>query len=344
MATPTTRYDFKEYCLRALGKPVIQINVDDDQIEDRLDEALSVYRQFHYDAVVKTYMNHEVTASTMRFASATTGSFSNSEIIVGATSNTYGEVVSTSNTTMIKFFTTTQSNTSVVVGDDYSDTAKRTFNDGEVVTGQNSGATGTLFTANATTNAISFGDMDNKWFSVDDSVIGITRVFLPYEGGGVGGMDILFNPQAQFNMSLMSTFNQGSIIPYVMGRQYLQLMNDTFRGRPSIRWSRHMNRLYVDVNWQVQFEPGMWIVMEATRTIDPDTFTDVWGDRWLQRFTIALIKRQWGMNLSKYGGVALPGGVTLDGKAILSEANQEVNDLEREVRETFQEPVSFIVG
>ena len=151
MATPTTRYDFKEYCLRALGKPVIQINVDDDQIEDRLDEALKVYSQFHFDAVVKTYLNHEVTASTMRFASPTTGSFTNNEIIVGATSNTYGEVVSTSNTTMIKFFTTTQSNTSVVVGDGYSDTAKRTFNDGEVVTGQNSGATGTVFTANATT-------------------------------------------------------------------------------------------------------------------------------------------------------------------------------------------------
>ena len=50
------------------------------------------------------------------------------------------------------------------------------------------------------------------------------------------------------------------------------------------------------------------------------------------------------MNLSKYGGISLPGGVTLDGKAMLSEANQEVNDLEREVRETYQEPVSFIVG
>ena len=84
--------------------------------------------------------------------------------------------------------------------------------------------------------------------------------------------------------------------------------------------------------------------MEALRTIDPDTFTDVWGDRWLQRFAIALIKRQWGMNLSKFGGIDLPGGVTLDGVRILTEANQEVRDLEQEVKETYQEPVSFIVG
>ena len=84
MAIPTSRDDFKEYCLRALGKPVIQINVDDDQVEDRLDEALYVYRQFHYDAVVKTFLNHEITASTMRFAAATTGSFSNGEVLVGS--------------------------------------------------------------------------------------------------------------------------------------------------------------------------------------------------------------------------------------------------------------------
>jgi len=344
MAIPTSRDNFKEYCLRALGKPVIQINVDDDQIEDRLDEALYVYQQFHYDAIVKTFLGHEVTASTMRFASATTGSFSNSEVIVGATSNTRGQVISTSNTTMIKFYTTDLTNTSIVIADSYSDTAKRSFKNGELITGQTSGATGTLFTANATTNAISFGDMDNKWFSVADSVIGITRVFLAYDQGGATGGDILFNPQSQFNMSLMSTFNQGSIIPYVMGRQYLQLMNDTFRGRPSIRFSRHMNRLFVDVDWQAQFRPGQWIVMEAMRTIDPDTFTDVWSDRWLQRFSIALIKRQWGLNLSKYTGLALPGGVTMDGRSILSEANQEVKDLELEVQNTYQEPVSFITG
>ena len=344
MAIPTSREDFKEYCLRALGKPVIQINVDDDQIEDRLDEALYVYQQFHYDAVVKTFLSHEITASTMRFASATTGSFSNNETIVGATSNTRGTVVSTSNTTLIKFYTTILSNTSVTVGDSYGDTAKRSFRDGEVVQGEQSGATGTVFTSNATTNAISFGDMDNKWFSVADSVIGITRIFLPYDMGGATSGDILFNPQTQFNMSLMSTFNQGSIIPYVIGREYLQMMNDTFRGRPSIRFSRHMNRLFVDINWETQFRPGQWIVMEATRTIDPDAFTDVWSDRWLQRFSIALIKRQWGLNLSKFGGLSLPGGVTLDGKSILSEANQEVRDLELEVQNTYQEPVSFITG
>ena len=62
MATPASRANLKEYALRALGKPVIEINVDDDQLEDRLDEALQYYREFHSDATVRTYLKHQVTA------------------------------------------------------------------------------------------------------------------------------------------------------------------------------------------------------------------------------------------------------------------------------------------
>ena len=51
MAVPTSKSTFKEYCLRQLGKPVIDINVDDDQIDDRIDEALQYFAQYHYDGV-----------------------------------------------------------------------------------------------------------------------------------------------------------------------------------------------------------------------------------------------------------------------------------------------------
>ena len=61
MATPTTRSDFKENCLRRLGKPVIEINVDDDQVEDRIDEALRFYWDYHFDGSEKTYYKYQVT-------------------------------------------------------------------------------------------------------------------------------------------------------------------------------------------------------------------------------------------------------------------------------------------
>ena len=53
MANPATRETLKQYALRALGKPVIEINVDDDQLEDRLDEALQYFAQYHYDGIQK---------------------------------------------------------------------------------------------------------------------------------------------------------------------------------------------------------------------------------------------------------------------------------------------------
>lgn len=61
MAVPSTRAQFKEMCLRRLGKPVIEINVDDDQVEDRIDEALRYYWDYHFDGSDKIYYKHQVT-------------------------------------------------------------------------------------------------------------------------------------------------------------------------------------------------------------------------------------------------------------------------------------------
>ena len=61
MAIINNRFAFKEYCLRKLGKPVIEINVDDDQVEDRVSEAISYYWDYHFDGAEKVYYKHQVT-------------------------------------------------------------------------------------------------------------------------------------------------------------------------------------------------------------------------------------------------------------------------------------------
>ena len=65
MAVPTSKSTFKEYCLRTLGKPVIEINVDDDQVDDRVDEALKYYWDYHFDGSEKTYYKYPVTQQDM---------------------------------------------------------------------------------------------------------------------------------------------------------------------------------------------------------------------------------------------------------------------------------------
>ena len=61
MAAPNSKATFKEYIKRALGAPVVEINIDDDQLDDRVDEALQYFREFHYDGSIKTYLKHQIT-------------------------------------------------------------------------------------------------------------------------------------------------------------------------------------------------------------------------------------------------------------------------------------------
>lgn len=61
MPVPVDRPSFMQYCLRRLGYPVLEINVDPDQLEDRIDEALLFYTDYHYDATQKIYAIHQIT-------------------------------------------------------------------------------------------------------------------------------------------------------------------------------------------------------------------------------------------------------------------------------------------
>ena len=101
MATPNSRENLKQYCLRMLGKPVVEINVDDDQLEDRIDEGLQYFQEYHFDGVEKTYVRHKVTGSTVTISNLS-GEFSSKEIFTGGTSNASATVHS-ANTSVITF-------------------------------------------------------------------------------------------------------------------------------------------------------------------------------------------------------------------------------------------------
>jgi hypothetical protein len=263
-------------------------------------------------------------------AGTTTSIFAPWEVIVGQTSLCTAQVLVSSNTGDNVAYMITSS----LKSDANLENTHAGFIAGEQIVGH-SGVTATI-------DSFVQGDYDNGYFDLPPEVIAVTKIFAPYDSRM--SADILFDPQSQFNMSLLSNFTSSSIIPYFIGRTYQQLINDTFRGRPGIRFQRHQNRVYVDVNMYNTFRPGYYVMVDCVRVLDPETYPLVWSDRWLQRYTIALFKRQWGMNLSKYNGIALPGSVTLDGRTMLTEANQEVKDLELELQNTYQLPVDFIVG
>ena len=247
MAAPTTKAEFKEYCLRKLGKPVIEINVDDDQVDDRIDEALRYYYDYHFDGSDRTYYKHEITEN----------------------------------------------------------------------------------------------DVANKYITLPENIIGAVSVFSI--GDPSIRADDLFNIRYQIALNDLYTLTNVSIVPYYMVMEHLSLLTEMLVGKQPIRYSRHKDRLYVDTDWG-NLRVGSFLLVEAYEIVDPAVYADAWNDRWLQNYATALIKRQWGSNLTKFTGMSLPGGVQFNGEKIYNDAVDEINKMEQEMISSYSLPVLDMIG
>ena len=92
MTQPTTRTTFKDYCKRKLGWPVVELNIDDDQVEDCIDDGLQFFQEYHFDATEVNYLKHMVTGSTVKLAGNPTGTFANGEWFDAGTSGVRAQV------------------------------------------------------------------------------------------------------------------------------------------------------------------------------------------------------------------------------------------------------------
>jgi len=321
MAVPSSRQGLIDYCLRKLGHPVTEINVDDDQVNDRIDDAFQFYQDYHYDAIEKVYLKQMMTATRITLTSSVAQSFVNSEVVIGQTSGARGTVC-------VEGVTSSNGNTLLVqniVG---------TFASSEVIVGQTTGFSSTM-------TGYTLGSIDKKYLELNDAVVGVNRV-LPFtdQNSGLNMFDVRYQLRLNDMFDLLST----SIIYYEQVKRHLSLIEMLLVGNKSIEFQRHTNRLYINMNWGVDVKAGEFLVIEAYRILDPTTYTDVYNDRFLKRYATALIKRQWGENLKKFEGVQMPGGVTLNGQKIWDEAMAEIRELEVEMQDTYVEPPDFMVG
>jgi hypothetical protein len=98
------------------------------------------------------------------------------------------------------------------------------------------------------------------------------------------------------------------------------------------------------MDWKEDLQVGEFLVIECYRKLDPATFTDINNDIFLKRYVTALFKKQWGANLSKFNGVAMLGGVTLNGQQIYTEALSDIEKLETEIRTTYELNPALMMG
>jgi hypothetical protein len=104
-----------------------------------------------------------------------------------------------------------------------------------------------------------------------------------------------------------------------------------------------MGRLMLDVNWDAALALGDFIMIECYRALDPATFTKVWNEPWFRKYVTSLFKRQWATNIKKFQGIQLPGGVTIDGDKLYTEAIAEIKELEDEMLNK-SAPLEFFLG
>ncbi len=305
MATPSTRTTLKEYCLRNLGKPVIDINVDDDQVEDRLDEALQYFAQYHTDGVERMYLKYKVTADDV---------------------------------------TRMTTNKSYNVDEKGTVAENIELEEGTLTSGDTSGDIqaedgGAILTEDSTLVRTSYEETQN-YLVIPDAIISVINVFPLSDRANLNMFDVRY----QLRLNDLYDFSSTSIVHYEMTMKHLDFLDHILVGEKPMRFNQLSNRLYIDQDWTNDISADEYLIIECYRKLDPDAHTDIFDDLYLKRYATTLIKRQWGQNLSKFSGTAMLCGVTLNGPELFSTALDEQSKLEEEIRLNYEEPPHFQQG
>jgi hypothetical protein len=317
-----TREDFKEYILRNLGSPVVDINIDEQQIEDRIDEALEYFRLYHYDGIEEMYLKHRLTSSVFTLQQPIAEQFDIGQEIIGLESGATAYPARPSNAK-------SEGNTLYVYK------IKGEFIPGEQIVIKEQP---NLVVANIV--SIELGDTDNRFITLPDHVYGVIKV-LPISATSTS--QSLFDVQYQLRLHDLFDLTSVSIIYYKQTMQHLSLLDFELNRKPSIQFNRMTNKLYPNINWTSDTRPGDLLVIKCYRAVDPEEFSKVWNDPWLKQYATALVKRNWATNIKKYSGIQLPGGVTLNGQALYDEAMNEIRELQDELINK-QAPLNFFIG
>ena len=184
------------------------------------------------------------------------------------------------------------------------------------------------------------GEADNKYITVPDYVYGVTKVL---NIGQASSSKNIFDLQYQLRLNDLYDLTATSIVYYKTVMGHLAMLDLELNGHPLYRFNRLQNKLSLDVNWSTDVIVGDYILIQGYRAVDPSTFTKVFNEPWLKHYVTALFKRQWAVNIKKFSGLQLPGGVTLDGDKLYAEATKEIDDLENELR-TKSAPLEFFLG
>ena len=271
MSKPSTRQGLIDYCLRRLGYPVLEVNVDDDQIDDLIDDAIQYFQERHFDGVERMLLKHKITNENKQ--------------------------------TLKTGITTTTANSTV-------------------------GITTTTFTES------------QNFIQLPDHVLGVERVLKMDASTISSGM---FNIKYQIFLNDLYYYGALDLMNYAMTKTYLEDLSRIITPDTQLRFNKKNHRLYLDIDFG-QMSDDTFIIIDGYRLLDPSDAPAIYNDFWLKKYATATIKKQWGMNLIKFQGVLLPGGVQLNGRQIYEDAIKEIEEIEYSLKTEYEIPPLDLIG
>ena len=213
--------------------------------------------------------------------------------------------------------------------------------------GQARGGDSTLgITTTTTTSTVGLSttfdlEENNNYIQMPPSVIGVNNIFKVRSDTVYDG---LFNIRYQLFLNDLYAFGSIDLLQYSMVQTKLE--DITFLLNPNVRYRFNIrqDRLYIDVDWAAAVNVDDYFVIDCFRILDPDDFTRVYNDPFLKRYFTALCKKQWGMNLIKFQGVQLPGGIQLNGRQIYDDGVREIDEIRTKMASDYEMPPLDMIG
>ena len=301
-----SREELINWSLRALGHPMIQVNVTEEQLEDRLDDSLELFQEFNLEANERTYLRYQITEEDIynQWIPIDGSRIIGIEKLIPASYLLMGRVDDSFSQMPFDVFTLMMNNgvnggiggfapidlTSYVLFRQYASTIDLLLN---------------------TKHDIRYKRYSNKLYidwTWPAKEYHESNILTELPDGEVLNENDDPNDQDNFNIQFES-----------------QLMGQYNTGRADVR-------------------VGDFIILEVYKLLDPEEAKGIYNDRWLKEYYVQKVKYQWGQNISKFGVLALPGGVQLNGSEMKQEAQMEMEKMRQELQDFYYEPLGFVIG
>tara|TARA_B100000287_G_scaffold261961_1_gene246515 strand:+ start:288 stop:1088 length:801 start_codon:yes stop_codon:yes gene_type:complete len=180
----------------------------------------------------------------------------------------------------------------------------------------------------------------NNYISVPDHIMSIEGIF----GFTDKGTRNMFDIRYQMRLNDLYDFTSTQFYHYYMIQQHLETIDFLLEGMKPIRYQNVQDKLYIDFDWVQDALEDQYVVIKAWRALNPTTWTEIYNQLWVKDYVTAKFKKQWGQNMTKFQNVQMPGGVTLNGEMIYNDAVKEIQELDDQLRSTWETPPLDMIG